>query len=250
MSLHDSLKDLFLVDQQLRGLESRLDGARHNVRAQQIKLDQLTQQHEELTNQLKQTQASTANAENDVRATEQRIERSRGAMNNAKTNKEYSALLVEVNTLKADKGKLEETALQFMSEVDNLREELQGVEARLEEQRKIMALAEKELEQRQSEVGDRLAQLKAKRETAARAVPAEPLAIFERLADQYDGEGMCPVIEVDHRRMEFSCGGCYMSIPMEVVNRLATQDQVTQCPSCGRMLYLEQELRASMGAKS
>jgi hypothetical protein len=250
MRLNDALKELFLVDQQVRGLESRLDGARRGVRSQQIKIEQRTEQREQLIAQLKQAQAAAANAENEVASIEQKIERLRQQMNTAKTNKEYSAFLVEVNTLKVEKGKAEEQALEHMTRIDSLKEEIAEVEQKLAEEQRIKQLTDRELADRQAEVADQLAELKQQREQAASNLPADALAVFERLAENMDGEAMAPVIETDRRRLEYSCGGCYMSIPVEKVNILATQDKLVPCPSCNRLLYLEAALKEAMGVKS
>ncbi len=247
MGLNDTLHGLFLVDQQVRGLESRLDGARQHVRAQQIKIEQLTRQRDEVAHRLKHAQATAANLENDANAFEQRIAKLREQMNNAKTNKEYSAFLVEVNTLKAEKAKIEDQTLEEMTRIDGLKEELAALEARLADQQKIRERADRELAERQSEVAGRLEELKTERAEAAAKVPTDALAVFDRLADQFEGEAMAPVIEADRRRLEYGCGGCFMQIPVERVNQLATQDVLVQCPSCQRMLYLEPELREAMG---
>ncbi len=247
MGLNEALSELNLVEQQVRGLESRLDGARRMVRAQEIKADQLTQQHHELTSQLKHTQAQAANIENDVKGAEQRIATLREQMNSVKTNKEYSAMLVEVNTLKTDKGKLEEQALELLGQVDQFQSEIDELDKVLADQSKVKAHAEKELADRTAEVGERLAELKLERAEKAKPVPPEVLDIFERMAENFDGEAMAPVVEQDRRRMEYICGGCYMTIPVEMVNRLITQDKLTRCTSCQRILYIEQELKAEMG---
>jgi len=250
MTLSDTVKDLFLIDQQLRGLESRLDGARTHVRAQQIKLEKYRAEQADLANQLRHTQAAEANLETDAAAADQRIAKLRDQMNAAANNKEYSALLVEVNTVKVDKGKVEEQALELMAQIEQLKSQAEEAAARVEEQKRILAHAEKELADRQAEVGERLEELRQQRSRAASNVPPSDLATFERIADMLDGEAMCPVVQDDPRRMEYTCGGCYISIPVETVNRLCTSPQkLHHCPSCRRILYLENEMKTAMGVK-
>lgn len=247
MSLNDALRQLFLVDSQLRGLDSRLSGARRHAKAQSAKLALLQQQNDELLNQLKHAQAKAANLDNDIATANQRIDLLRDRMNSVTTNKEYSAMLVEVNTLKADRIKIEEVALEVMGQVDTYKAELKGLSDAIEQQSKVKELADQELNERTAEVGEQLDDLKRQRELAARSVPAEALAIFDRLAENYDGEAMAGVIEQDRRRLEYVCGGCYMQIPVEKVNKLVTVDELVRCTSCTRILYLEPELKQAMG---
>jgi predicted nucleic acid-binding Zn-ribbon protein len=251
MSLNDALRELFLVDQQVRGLSRGLDSAKAHARGQQAKIDQLNRQLTELSGQLRQTQATEQNFENDANAIDARINRLREQMNSAKTNKEYSAFLVEVNTLKADKAKIDERALELLGQIDTFKAKIADLKTRLAEQEKIKAMADEDVKRRQAEVGDQLARLKAQRDEAASKVAPTELAIFERLADSMDeGEAMAPVNQEDPREMEFTCGGCYMSIPVERVNQLVTHDKMVRCTSCTRILYLSNEVKESMGIRS
>ncbi len=249
MNLHDALHALFVLDQQVRGLQSRLDSAERHVRAQEIKIKQLTDQLNEQKKQLQQTKATEANFEGEANAIEERINKLREQMNNAKTNKEYSAFLVEVNTLKADKAKKEEEAIELMGEIEIINAKVAEAEQKLAEQNKVKGVADQELINRTNEVGEQLEELKRQRQSATTGIPEKPLAIFNKMADDTEGEAMAPVIREDPRRLEFTCGGCYMSIPAETINQLFSQEDVVQCTSCRRILYLEKELRQSMGSK-
>ena len=247
MTLNDALRQLFLVDSQLRGLDSRLSGARRHVKAQTAKINQLQQQNSELTEQLKQAQAHAATLDNDIAAANQRIDHLRDQMNTVTTNKEYSAMLVEVNTLKADRGKIEDQALEVMGQVDTYKAEFKGLTEAMEEQAKIKQIADQELTERTAEVSEQLDELRRKRDAAAKEIPLDTLQIFDRLAETYEGEAMAAVIEEDRRRLEYVCGGCYMQIPVEKVNKLANGDDVVRCTSCTRILYLESELKEAIG---
>ncbi len=248
MGLNDALRKLNLVDTQLRGLDSRLSGARRHAKTQAAKLDQLQQQARELTQQLKTAQAAAATLENEINSANERIDQLRERMNTVTNNKEYSAMLVEVNTLKADRSKVEDRQLEVMSQVESHQAELEGVQEAIAEQTKITQMAEKELADRTAEVSEQIDQLKQERGAAASEVPAEALTVFDRLADTYEGEAMAPIIEEDRRRLEYVCGGCYMQIPVEKVNQLVTADQLVRCTSCSRILYLESELKEAMGS--
>ena len=250
MSLNDALYQLYLADQQVRGLASRLEGARRDVRAKQARIEQLQQQRQELDDQLQHARASEANLESEAQDTEQKIEEHRQQMNTAQTNKQYQALLVEVNTLKSDKSKTEERALEMMTQIESLQKRLAEVDEALAEQQKIKQVADQKLEQRKEEVSDQLERAKRDRQAAAEQVPERARAEFERLADSTDGEPMAPVEAEDPRRMEFICGGCFMAIPVERVNQLMTGNELVLCPSCARILYLSQQTKEAMGIRS
>ncbi len=249
MSLQDKLHDLFLLDQTVRGLRTRLDAATRRHTLQSKKLDQLRQQEAELADQHKRAQAEVASLEHQAADFDQRITKLREQMNTVRSNKEYSAMLVEVNTLKVEKSKLEDQALEKMSVVDDLKARLEEVRNQVQDQAKLVESAQAEVSSAREEVGDQLDEATAKRDAAAAEMPPDVMSVFKRLSDQYDGEALGEVEEQDRRRREYICGGCYMELPVERVNALMTKpDELVTCPSCNRFLFIKQELRAEIGA--
>ena len=251
MSLQEQLHQLYVLDQHVRGLRSRLDAAERRQQALEKKRDQLHQQQTEVQQQLKHGQAQAAGYEQQASDAEQRMEQLRKQMNSVRSNKEYSAMLVEVNALKQTKAKHEDQALEQMNEVEQLKHRLSDLEQRATEQQKLVDQAVQEVEQARAEVGEKLSDAEAKRDAAAAEIPEEARQLFWRLADSFDGEAMAPVEEEDRRRMEYTCGGCFMNIPIERVNAImAKPGEPSTCPNCGRILYVDQDLKAALAPKS
>lgn len=249
MPLQDQLYNYFELDQRVRAMRSRLDAATRRRDAQQRKLDQLKQAAAELDQQLKTAKAHAATLENEANAIDTRINAQRDKMNSATSNKEYSALLVEVNTLKADKSKLDDEQLESMSKADALGAEMQELDAKVEAQDKLVTNATKEVEEAKTEVGDKLKELETERDAAGDPLSDDIRKTFDRLAHTYDGEAMAEISEQDRRRMEYTCGGCFTLLPVESVNALITKtDQLTTCGTCNRILYVSAELRESLAA--
>lgn len=247
MTIHQKLHELFLLDAQVRGLQSRLDAAQRRQNAQQTKLDRLNQQKSELQSQLKQTQAHAATLESESQGIEEKVNKLREQMNTAKTNKEYSAFLVEVNTFKDSKGKIEEDALKHLEEVDRLAAEIKEIEDKAADQQKLVDHATSEVKECRSEVGARLDQLTIERDEAGSALPQPIMQQFMKIAEDHEGESMSQIIEESRRHKEYTCGGCFVMVPIERVSMLMSRpDEVVCCPSCGRILYIEAELKSAL----
>ncbi len=250
MALQEQMYELFLIDRQVRGMHKRLEVASRRFDTQQTKLTQLNRQRQELTGQCKQLQVQAAEMENQIREKQARIELLRQQMNTVTSNKEYSVLLLEVNTLKEDISKLEDETLTQMGEVDRVKQLIQDLDAKLEQQTAVLARAKKEVDECQQEVQPQLASLTGQHTQAQQQLPPGVQSLFSRLQETHEGEAMAVVTEENRRAMEYSCGGCYITIPVERVNTLMIQqDQVVTCPNCGRILYLDQELKTSIGSK-
>ncbi|MEX2214044.1 MAG: C4-type zinc ribbon domain-containing protein [Phycisphaeraceae bacterium] len=250
MSLQDQLYQLYLLDQNVRGLSSRLDAARSRLKSQTSKLQQLTQQRNELNEQVKLATARASTLEHEADGIEARITELRTRMNSVTSNKEYSALLVEINTIKIDKGKKEDETLKQMEDRDRLAAQHAEAATKVEGQQKLVTQSEKEVAQRLAEVGEKLDEVTKERDAAATSIPPEPLATFNKALHIHDGEAMAVVVDDDGRSRDFTCGGCYMGIPIERVNAvLSRKNDLITCPSCGRILYAGEHLKSTMAAK-
>ena len=250
MSLQEKLYRLFLLDKQVRGMRRRLDTATGDLDRQQVRLDRLRQQHGELGQQIKQSKAKETGLEHQARDMEGHIATLRERMNAATNNKEYSALLIEVNALKAQISTIEDEALNQLSQVDMLQSEIDQLQVKLEAQEKMVKDAAARAEQCRAETGTQLDDLTAQRATAEQELPPETRKTFNRLAAHQDEQALAEVIEEDRRSMTYICGGCYMSLPFEHVNALlARRDDVVCCTSCGRFLYLGEALKGSLASK-
>jgi len=250
MELMESLLKLNQVDAQVRGLRSRLQSAQQYLDAQTGQLEDLNQQLQELVTRRKHMQATIANHESEMATIDERIEKLRDELNNSVTNKQYSAVLTELNTIKANRSEIETQELGELELVDSVEEEITTIQSHIEERAKVRDLAEAQLKERESEIGQRLGELETEREQAAGDVPGEALDIFDNLAEIYDGEAMATIEEVSLRHREYACGACNIQLPFETVSVLmGGVSTVVRCTACTRILYLQDEVRGALVKK-
>ena len=243
MTATAKLLRLFQVDQQLRGLKTRLQAAERYLVEQTRLVGELEKKNGAIASMLRQLEASARNDEVEASSMDERIASLRERMNSAKTSKEHSALLTEISTLKADKKQIEDRALESMTKLEKMRAEAAAAEAEIEERRKVRQVAVTDRDARAAEIRDRVAELEAERKEAVKDVPPAALAVYEeRLALGVD-DVMAPVDEQDRRNMEYTCGSCYTLLPIEMVSILLRRGDVTTCTSCDAILYMAQELR-------
>ena len=175
----------------------------------------------------------------EVKSNEGQISKLRQALNSAKTNKEYSAILTQLNTTKADNSKVEDKVLAIFKQIEGKRKEL----AALQEERDKEALNLEEARAAVTEIEEKsrakLSQLARDRDAAASAVPGKALDTFNRVARKMDGEAMAQVVRTHPKREEYACEGCNMSITIEQVNNILSRDDAVLCNTCGRILYYE-----------
>ncbi len=246
MSVIEKLLRLHLVDQQIHGLRLRVDGAERYLKEQDRLLEGIQARHDALAGQIRQLQATVHNDETEMKAIDDRIAKHREQLNAAQTNKEYSALLTEVNTLKADRGLIEERALESLTRLDEVKAAMEKLDAERTERSRIREAAKTDRDARAREIQDRLDELKQERVGALAEVPAEAMRVYDAQVHRRADEAMAPIEEQDRRNMEYSCGNCQVMLPIELVSAILGRGEIRQCVSCGSILYIDQALREAM----
>jgi predicted nucleic acid-binding Zn-ribbon protein len=237
-----ALVRLLRADTELRQAKERLEAATKNVRVRQRRVNDLRERLQSAQETLKHDQARGGELDLDLKSREAHIEKLREQQQNAKNNKEYQTFLIEINTEKVDRAKIEDQVLTAMQSVEQGQKTVAELGGQLE-------AAQKELTDLENQLGDRIRQLegeiealKPARQAAAAAVPAKALDIFDRLAERFEGEAMSAIAKPHAKREEYICSECNMSLVVDVYNRLHVRDDLVFCPSCQRILYIPEDL--------
>lgn len=237
-----ALLDLFRADTALREAQANLDAATRGVRVQRKRADMATAAHAETASRLKHARAQQMELDSDLRARDARIEHLREQQQTAQNHKQYQTFLVEINTHKTDRAKIEEQAVAKLAEVEELtRREVEQRELAAAEHQRADKL-QAEIASKTTELRDEITRLQPLRAAAAEQIPTAALSLFDKLADNYDGEAMSGVGHIEGRTENYYCTSCNMELVVDVYNRLMTRDEVLSCPGCGRMLYVPDEL--------
>ncbi len=154
-----------------------------------------------------------------------------------KTNKEYAAMLQEIDGEKKRISELEENILVLMEETDGLaRAERQAVER--------AAAVRQEAEGKHSAIEARAAQIEKDLAAATQArqkelnnLPAEILAVYQRVARGRHGLAVVPMVGG-------ACGGCFVNLPTRLTAEVKAMEKLITCEACGRILIWKPEEQA------
>ena len=247
MPLIENLLTLYKVDRQVRSSRSRVESAQIYLNVQAKQMDALTLEQSENETLTKQRKANVANIETEIGSIDTRIDHLRDELKTAVNDKQYSALLAEVNTIKEHRKAFEDQELAEMGSLEELEQTATDIAKRTDERDKVRQVASKELKVRESEISEQLAELEVERNTAAAVIPEDTLEEFDSLADDYEGEAMAAIEIIDLKRREYSCTSCSLHLPLDsITTMLGNSDAVVKCVSCDRILYLEAESREAI----
>jgi predicted nucleic acid-binding Zn-ribbon protein len=239
MALLDNLLTLHRVDSQVRALRSRVTSAETYFRAQEKQLAVLAKQRAELETQLKQLQASVHGLEVEQASATARVDKLRAELNNSTNDKQYKVILNEMKSLETQKDEVVKRAVEEMQRAEETKKRLELHEATTAERHKIRDVAKNQLDECLKDVGERVAELEAERARAADLVPDRERKLFNKVADETEGEAMAEITVLSMRHREFACGACNIEVPFETYARLASNsNEAVQCRACTRILFL------------
>ncbi|HMB94981.1 MAG TPA: hypothetical protein VKK61_02975, partial [Tepidisphaeraceae bacterium] len=215
-----ALVKLFQADQQLRAAQARLDAASKDVRVQQRRVDDLSERHRLSQSKLMEGKSQSNNVELDLKTRDAHIEKLRSQQQNAKNNKEYQAFLIEINTEKVDKGKIEDELMKLMEQVETGQKEVADLSTQLEAERTKLESMKQHSGEKLASMQEEIESLRGPRDEAYKHVPPGAREMFDRLAERHDGEALSAISKPDRRREEYLCSACNMDLVIDVYNKL------------------------------
>jgi predicted nucleic acid-binding Zn-ribbon protein len=239
----NGLVKLQSVENQIRAVKAKLTRCRRNVIIQENQVRTLQNAFEAKKEEIQLTKVQSDRLELELKTRDEAIARIRASLNAAKTNKEYAALLTQLNTTKADNSKIENQVLDLLKDIEADQEECKKIQDQIDQQKQLLEKTRKETELSAAKYENEIKEIQDEWNRVAGTIPSEPLEVFKRVAETYDGEALAVINRQQTRAEAYSCGGCFMGITAECVNLLMTKDDIIRCPNCTRILILEDSLQ-------
>ena len=239
-TLLESLRKLQKIEQDIAHVRSRIRVRNNAVNVQKRKIEKLEQDHASLCAQSLNRRKLADSLELDLKDRDAKVVSFRAGLNAARSNKEYAAILTQINTLKADSAKIEDRTLSVIQEVETLKAQADELAGQIAGEDKRLSEINEQSDQELTKLNGMLEGLNKTRVEASADIPASSLSTFERISANYEGEAMAQ-IEIHGRKDPYTyiCGGCFMSLSPEHANALSLRDEIRTCDNCGRILYID-----------
>lgn len=234
----NGLLKLQSVENRLRAEKSKLTRCRRNVVIQENLIRSLQNALEAKKEEVQLSQLQFNRLELELKEKDESISKLRASLNSAKTNKEYAALLTQLNTTKADNSKIETQSLELLKDIEADEAECEDIQKQISEQKEKLEQTRKESEVLAAKYQVEIDKIQTEWDQVAQTIPKDSLEKFKRVAETYDGHAVALIEEQPGKKGAYSCGGCFMGITAESVNLLMTKDDIIRCPNCTRILVL------------
>lgn len=197
-------------DKRLKDERSRLDAAKEGLTASQKSRRQL---------------------ESELQDLETKRSKYKGQLMDVKTNKEYTAMLHEIESVEREVRGREDLILVEMEKAEALAAEVKREEAAFKSVEESFRNEGKALDEKAAVLKRKADALGADRDAVAATVSPDALELFHRIAKKRGSA----VAEVK----DSTCQLCHLKLRLQMFVELRHNEAIVQCPSCSRILYYE-----------
>ncbi|MBU8933466.1 MAG: hypothetical protein KOO62_05620 [candidate division Zixibacteria bacterium] len=220
--------DLGELERSKEYLPDMMGNLDHEVKDVQMKL-------EETSATLEESKLAQKNLELEAKTKEAELQKYQQQMMTIKTNKEYDALVSQIDSVKATISTAEHELLETMERVERLTAELPEIKEKHEQIGENNARQLKILQEKIDSIGDTVASKEQERSVILKQIPRPIMSIYQRVSK---GKGGTVVVSVRRR----SCSSCNKALTPKKVQEIRRGDRINTCDSCGRMLYWDDDI--------
>lgn len=225
------LQNLETTLHQLKEKKNRIPEA---IEKEKRPYDQSFQELEEIRRKEGEAAKERRDRERQLEAEEEKVRKLKNRTSEIKTNKEYQALLLEINSAQENQSKDEEFLLMLMEKQDEVKKDIGQKEILLADGKRCFEEKKKLLEEEIVQAGQELIRLEKERETLYDQIPNEIKEQYEKIKLR---KGTVAVIPVRNG----TCLGCNIHVLPQMLAELKKQEKLITCLNCNRILYWKQD---------
>lgn len=231
--MHPDLERLIRLQQLDTFVETaRRAVAEHPTRVQafESRLDEATGRLTSAQQALAANQTDRRSLDKDLAAVQGRLSKFKDQLMEVKTNREYTAMLKEIEVAQQEVRRLEDRMLERMLEADEFSGAMKASEKALAAER---ANIQEERDRLEKEIATLAAELEtslSQRQQLVQQIDPQAMAIFETVARGRRGVAVAEA-------KDGLCTICHVRLRPQKFNEVRRNADIIQCDSCQRILY-------------
>jgi len=221
---------------QLQQMDSLIESARRRVAdhptlagALDSRLATATAELEAAKAAQNDNQVSRRAVEKDLASVQGRLSKYKNQLMEVKTNKEYQAMLKEIEVAQHDVQRLEDQILEHMLAADDISARVKKAEAALKADKQAVADEREQLETETARLQRQLDETTSRRAALAASTPPAVVELYETIRTRRG----TAVVELQNGY----CSACHVRLRPQAANELRRNEIVFQCESCQRVVY-------------
>ena len=226
--LQDRDRKILRVSQELAHIGPERDSLRARAASTQSQLDAAKLRVKQIESERKQRDL-------EIEGKKTQIEKYLNQQLLTRKNEEYKALTHEIEMAKEVIFKIEDAEIVLMEQAEVAQKEVARATTEAVAAKKLVDDLIGQLNQREENLKQELAELSSGRAQVASAVDESTRNRYERI---FKSKGENVVVGVEHG----ACGGCHMKMPAQILVSCQAQSEIVTCPNCGRILYFTRDM--------
>jgi len=228
----EKLIELQSIDTKLRDLNDLLGDLPSKVEELNLQEDNLKTSIVTKKERLKEIELETNKLELKNSGFDEKIDKLKDQLFLVTNNKQYDALMNEIDHLKEEKSSFETDILNFLEEKESLKDSVTSIESTLGEVTEDLSDRRGKLQNAISSSADEKKLLENQREKELNGIEEPIISQYEQVMA---ARGGLAVVSLSGT----SCGGCGATVPMQKITEIRAGTHVHRCDSCARFLYSE-----------
>ncbi len=219
------------IDEEINRVRARQTQCEEELGGLQVERNRVREMVEGLGAQLSSIEEECKQLAQSLVQEKENAEKSEGRLPAIKTQKEYVAVLKEIDTAKKLSRDLEERIASRREEASGFGSEMAEKEEQLKGLEEQAAAQEGELQKELKSLKATLASKAAEREELCKAIPVPLRKRYQQLIDRRGGIAVVPA-------NGGACLGCNIHLPPQLYNSLFRVQEIQACPYCNRLIYV------------
>jgi len=222
---------------ELQGIDTKLRDLNDLLGDLPSRVEELDQQEESIKNSLVEQKDRLKELEVEMHKRDVSIAQINDKINKFKdqlflvtNNKQYDALMLEIDHLKEQRANNETESIAFLEEKETLIVSVESMESELGELSQNLRVRREKLETAISQSAEEKSSLEQQRTEQVNGIDLNIVSVYDRVMKAKDG------LAVVHLS-DSSCGGCGARIPAQTITEVRAKIVMHRCDVCGRFIY-------------
>ncbi len=228
----EQLIELSLIDKEIDAFEPQIDEANLQYDALLATHKALLQEISNLSDEIKEEQIKKQKNELHLAELSTKIDENAKKSNDIKTEREMKALQLEEEIAKEQINFANEEIGRLEKLIDHKKTKIGDLQTRANDIDEKLIGVKAEVDVKLSHIHEARTLIFAKKETLVGAMNQKGLSFYQKIRRWAKNTTAVPV-------RNQACMGCYMALSDKVYAEVIRGEEITMCPHCGRLLYLE-----------
>ena len=193
--------------------------------------------YETAVSDLEDAKLKQKNLELEIKTKEADLQKYQQQMMSIKTNKEYDALVAEIDMIKKSISSMETELLETIEVISTLDSNIEEYKEKLTKTKENNSKQLAILQEKIDTIGDKVSEKFGERKEVTTVISRQVFSVYDRVRK---GKGGSAVVPVKSR----ACGACFKALTPKKIQEIRKAVKILTCDNCGRLLYWEDDISA------